>query len=472
LLEIGKPIEKRLAVGQTDSYCLTLTQGQYVHVVIEQKGVDVEVVLLGPDGNKLDEVDSPNGKYGTEPLSFIATVSGSYRVKVCSQEEDPGGRYEIRIADLRIATEQDQKRSLAGKWYRQGTLLQGEGIAESLPKAIEKYEEALPIFRDLGDRQSEAHILHYIGSIYIRLGEHQKGLEFSNQALPIFRDLGDRRSEAHILRNIAWLYKRLGDEQKSLEYYKQAMPIFRDLGDRDQEAFVLTTIGLAYNKLGDKQKALECFNQALLMQRSIGDRGGEAVVVDSLAVLYDSLGDKQKALEFFNQALPLRREGRDRRGEIITLNNLGRVHDSLGDKQKALEFFNQALPLWRRLGDLPGEATTLHNIARIERDRGNLTEARSYIEAALKINESLRTKIVSPALRASYFTLAQTNYEFYVDLLMRLGQRSPTQGDDAAALQASERARARSLLEMLIEARPHIRPRGGPALLQRESPRA
>src|SRR5262249_13047570 len=124
LLEIGKPIEKRLAVGQTDSYCLTLTQGQYVHVVIEQKGVDVEVVLLGPDGNKLDEVDSPNGKYGTEPLSFIATVSGSYRVKVCSQEEDPGGRYEIRIADLRIATEQDQKRSLAGKWYRQGTLLQ------------------------------------------------------------------------------------------------------------------------------------------------------------------------------------------------------------------------------------------------------------------------------------------------------------------------------------------------------------
>src|SRR5262249_36670027 len=109
-----------------------------------------------------------------------------------------------------------------------------------------------------------------------------------------------------------------------------------------------------------------------------------------------------------------------------------------------------------------------HRIARVERDRGNLIEARSHIEAALKINESLRTKIVSPALRASYFTQAQTNYEFYVDLLMRLDERHPSQGHDRAALQASERARARSLLEMLTEARADIRRGVDPALLERE----
>src|SRR5262249_10650145 len=145
-LEIGRSIEKQIAAGQTDSYRLTLTQGQYVLVVVEQKGVDVVVVLFGPDGKKLDEVDSPNGKQGTEPVSFIATISGNYGLGVHTLENAPAGRYEIKIAELRIATEQDQKRVLAGNQYRQGRLLRKEGTAESYGKAIEKYEEALRLF--------------------------------------------------------------------------------------------------------------------------------------------------------------------------------------------------------------------------------------------------------------------------------------------------------------------------------------
>src|SRR5262249_29143063 len=89
-------------------------------------------------------------------------------------------------------------------------------------------------------------------------------------------------------------------------------------------------------------------------------------------------------------------------------------------------------------------------------------------EDALRINESIRTKIASPSLRASYFTLAQANYEFYVDLLMRLDQQSPSRGHDREALQASERARARSLIELLAEAHADIRQGVDPALLERE----
>src|SRR5262249_26992132 len=73
-LEIGKPIEGKIAAGQTEQYRLTLTEGEYVRVVVEQKDVDVVVVLLGPDGKKLDEVDSQNVRQGTEILSFIATI--------------------------------------------------------------------------------------------------------------------------------------------------------------------------------------------------------------------------------------------------------------------------------------------------------------------------------------------------------------------------------------------------------------
>jgi len=108
------------------------------------------------------------------------------------------------------------------------------------------------------------------------------------------------------------------------------------------------------------------------------------------------------------------------------------------------------------------------NIARAERDRNNLTEARNRTEAALDIIESLRSKVVSQELRTSYLASKRDYYDFYIDLLMRLHQNVPSQGHDAIALRMSERARARSLLETLTEARVDIRQGVDPLLLSRE----
>jgi len=90
------------------------------------------------------------------------------------------------------------------------------------------------------------------------------------------------------------------------------------------------------------------------------------------------------------------------------------------------------------------------------------------VESALKIIESVRASVVSKELRASYFATEQEIYEFYVDLLMQMHNREPVRGYDAAALQASERGRARSLLESLTEARADIRSGVDPKLLAQE----
>src|SRR5262249_11277517 len=54
-LEKGKSLERKIAGGQTDSYLLTLNQGQYVRVVVQQQSTDVAVAFYGPDGNKPGE---------------------------------------------------------------------------------------------------------------------------------------------------------------------------------------------------------------------------------------------------------------------------------------------------------------------------------------------------------------------------------------------------------------------------------
>src|SRR5882672_8404466 len=57
-LEPGKPVERELSGGQSHSYKITMISGQYLHVVVAQRGIDVAVALFAPDGKKIVEVDS------------------------------------------------------------------------------------------------------------------------------------------------------------------------------------------------------------------------------------------------------------------------------------------------------------------------------------------------------------------------------------------------------------------------------
>jgi tetratricopeptide (TPR) repeat protein len=345
-LEVGKSIERELAGGQVHYFKVKVEVGQYLHLVVDQRGIDVVVALYFPEYKKLIEVDSPKGANGPEPISVIADASSSYRLEVRSLEKNaPAGRYEVRIADIRTATAQDHSRVMAERIYADGKLLELQGKAESLRKAMEKYEEALRLYRIAGDRRGEGDTLHQIGSIQASLGENRKALDYYNQALPLWQAVGDRRDEATTLNDIGLVYALLGEKQKALEYYNQALPLRRVAGDRSGEARTLTNIGAVYDSLGEKQKALDYYSQALPLIRTVGNRSVEASTLNNIGFVYNSLGEKQKALDYYNQSLSLSRAVGNRSVEAATLNNIGLVYDSLDEKQKALAYYGQALPL-------------------------------------------------------------------------------------------------------------------------------
>src|SRR5262249_26725067 len=81
---------------------------------------------------------------------------------------------------------------------------------------------------------------------------------------------------------------------------------------------------------------------------------------------------------------------------------------------------------------------------------------------------SLRTAVARQELRSSYLASKQDEYEFYVDVLMQLHRGNPTVGYAALGLEAADRARARSLLDVLAESRANIRKDVSAELLERE----
>jgi CHAT domain-containing protein/Flp pilus assembly protein TadD len=390
----GQTLERELAGGGSHDYKIKVAANQYLKIIVEQKGIDVVVEVYLPDGKKLFEVDSPNGTNGPEPVELIASTEGDYVLKVRSLEDKaPSGRYEIKVSELRSATEKDKQKIDAQKAFDKATQLQSKGTAESLRSAIKKYEEALLLFRAVGDRSHEAATLHETGFVYDSLGDKQKALDYYNQALPLIRALGERSGEATILNNIGSVYFELGDKQKALDYYNQTLPFYRAVKDHRGEARTLNNISQVYDSLGEKQKALDYLVEALPLTRAVEDRNSEARTLNNMGRIYDDLGEKRKALDYYAQTLSLIRAVRNRRGEATILNNIGAVYENLGEKQKALDYYAQAMSLFRATGDSGGEATILNNIGGLYNDLDEKQKALDHYAQALPLFRAVGNRV-------------------------------------------------------------------------------
>ncbi|WP_242072155.1 CHAT domain-containing protein [Nostoc sp. FACHB-110] len=375
-------------------------------------------------------------------------------------------------------------------------------------KALDVLNQALTLQRSTKNQNREAFTLDTIGGIYASLGDYQKAINFYNQALDIERKVNDVSGEGDTLKHIALVYSLLGDHKLSIETYNQALEKFKSTGDRDQLAQTLDNIGSEYRALADYPRALDYYNQAQQARREQGNIIGEVSAISGKVRVYEALKDYPKALDAANQILTLAKQKQNNFAETSAYAFLGRVYLASGDYQKALDLsqkaatgwqklaqkvaqanvigniartynalkqpqqalatYNQELKLRQSIGDRTGAADTLYYIAQTERDRGNLNAALTQIENTINIVEDIRTNVTSQDLRTSYFASVQKYYQFYIDLLMQLHQKQPSKGYNAQALQVSERARARSLLDLLTEANADIRQGVNPQLLQTE----
>ncbi len=167
------------------------------------------------------------------------------------------------------------------------------------------------------------------------------------------------------------------------------------------------------------------------------------------AVTYRHLGRRDDARRVYAEALPIFRSLGDSREQARCLGNLARLEAANGHDAAALDDFDRALRLFRTLADPPQTAWTLEGKAQVLRRRGDLAAARGLMEEALEEVERHRYRQTSYTTRAEFFGTRQDSYDFLIDLLMEMHREAPAAGYAAAALEASERSLARSLLDGL-----------------------
>ncbi len=354
-LEMGRPITREFAGEQRHSYRLTLQAGQCLRVMVEQRGVNLAVLVFGPDDRQVAEFDGDITTQGREVVTHVAETTGCYRLVVQTRRlAAPAGSYEIRVLELRTATEQERMMAQARRLNIEFLTLQNAG----------KYDEASPLGKRIIELLEDA-----LGS------EH---LEVSNA-----------------LGNMANLYSNQGAYDKAESLYRRELAIKeKELGtEHPSLAGSLTNLANLYLEQEDYIRAEALHRRALsIKEKSLGPEHSEvARSLEHLGLVYSGKGDFARSEPLLLRALAIKEKtlGPEHRSVAATLNNLANLYWEQGNYTKAERFYERALATKEKAlpPDHPSLASTLHNLAYVYYHRGDYLRAEPMHRRALAIKE-------------------------------------------------------------------------------------
>jgi predicted ATPase/class 3 adenylate cyclase len=167
------------------------------------------------------------------------------------------------------------------------------------PTATRLYDDALRIWRELGDKREIANALYnraYADMIEVmegRLGpeENVRDVPKLDEALAIYRELGDIGGEANLLWALGSVHFFTANAGVAEGWYREALELHRKAGNRSMEAWSLHMLGLSLAGQRRFEEALEVTRHAMRHFYEAGDVSGVTLVLDDLAIVAVGLGD-------------------------------------------------------------------------------------------------------------------------------------------------------------------------------------
>jgi predicted ATPase/class 3 adenylate cyclase len=174
------------------------------------------------------------------------------------------------------------------------------------------YEEALGIWRQLGDKSEIANAL-YNYSFAFAVNADPKidprsadpeghGARAQEEALTLYKEIGDLRGQANVLWGMGNRdYFRMAGDAGEV-HMRQALALFREVGEVTMEAWSLHMLGSALLRLGRIEEARPILRHALRHFHGASDAAGMALVMDDLHSQAVMDGDLPRAARLYGTA--------------------------------------------------------------------------------------------------------------------------------------------------------------------------
>jgi predicted ATPase len=180
---------------------------------------------------------------------------------------------------------------------------QGDFVA-----AIAPYRRATELWRSLGEKAEIANSLYNLAftnnmdannNIVEPATDLRYGRALLEEALGIYRELGDQRGVGNVLWAIGSADLFAMESARALPMFIEARDAFKAVGDRTMEAWALHMSGVVQIQLQDWSAAGDAFRHALRHFLEAGDITGQALLVEDYATLALSAGDKERGIRLW-----------------------------------------------------------------------------------------------------------------------------------------------------------------------------
>ena len=177
------------------------------------------------------------------------------------------------------------------------------------PACISLYEEAVRMRREIGDQRELASALYDLGHALSALDQVQdteRGRALENEALGIYRSLGDPGGEAWLIWALGCNSHFAGDNESAVVDCLASAERFRTLDDQFGLAWALTMGAFAAYRLDRLDIAGRSWHEALAIFAAVDDVSGIDTVLEHLARLARTGGQTKKAIRLRAAAARIR----------------------------------------------------------------------------------------------------------------------------------------------------------------------
>jgi DNA-binding CsgD family transcriptional regulator len=156
-------------------------------------------------------------------------------------------------------------------------------------------EQALEIFKRLGDRQGVARTLNRLGLAVWFRGDVERFRVLVDESLAVFRELEDLEGIGLSLMHVGTVALAHDDPASAPPPIEESLAICRELGDRRTIAKGAYFLGDAASGLGDHGSARALYEESLSLSIELGDRWMSASSIEGLARTAAATGQPEAA---------------------------------------------------------------------------------------------------------------------------------------------------------------------------------
>jgi CHAT domain-containing protein len=397
----------------------------------------------------------------------LLLISSSYGLGYCLIA---GGRYDESEALARTALEGARRFDLP-LWVGDAEALVAvlHWIRLDLDGTFEHYDRAARAYERAGDASRQASCLRKMAATNRSRGEYPDAIETLHRARSLALGAGNAGEAAFALEHLGSLSHDLGNFDRARTQWEGALREGRDAWPPEWKSAALLNIGSLLVVREDHEAALRYLEEALEVLKESESRLAVPGALSTLAHCLRALGRVEEAVSKLLEAASLAREYDLVLSEADAFVELGHCYVDLDRLDEAERSFGKAADMTAGRGFYDFDSKVRLGQSLVARRQGKLEASLRYLEDALEIAESVRSRSrEASAVQAGVFGEKRNLYEAAVDLLYAMHRAQPERGHDRAAFHVAQRAKARSFLDLLTEAKVRLRVRADTTYQRRE----